>query len=908
MNKSVVYLALYSFLALQNHGTAASDGSKAVNKTPEEVVAGFEQRVDSMFRAESGKPLVRAKKQKPLGPGRGNYVRAYSYSIVGFAARCLYLGEMLDEANAALAENAQHYLDNPKDINDRDSFHWHADIVLRLIDLYGTNGTKHPGRIAKETEALALEPIWLYVKQVSWLGKAEYKKSQTWDIYLSENHHAMDFTVCWHFSKIARDRPEYKSLKYDDGATAAEHYRAWSEYFVAYCRERARKSPCIEMMSDGYNSTLIRCFYNFHDFGDPPVRRAAGMLLDLYFAYWAEEQIDGVQGGGRSRIYFTNGLRQDRDHGNAPLAWFYFGMGKPPHVYGHDMNAALSAYRPPAVVADIALDVQGRGRYEVRQRPQGLGETGRPMKTALTKVPTRMRTDGGGILRYSFCDPAFIIGTPMTAARPLADWAAISAQNRWQGVVFAGEGDGRIVPVVRPKDNRVAMNAQWSVQSKGSLITQKLKHHKGGAEMIVWISKAGLSAPVEEGGIVFVEAQGAYAAVRVVKSGFTWMKGKFNTTRFIPENSTMVLNDEHAPVILEVMAKSDVGSFDAFKAKVKACTIGMDGPVLHYTTIYGDRLTFDTSYKQIPTINGKPVDYAPKKVFDSPYLNADWNSGIVTISKGTRKKALDFTKLTADERTGDAMGKAIRNPAEQKAFDQASAGAWRPVFTDPCTGDWKANWFLDGEVGTVATGPEGMTLTAGPEFRNDAHHMVLWTKKSFAGDLKIEYDYTRLDNETRCVTILYIQAAGSGKAPYVKDITEWSDLRRVPAMKMYYNHMNAYHISYAAFPNSGEDRASYIRARRYMPEKSGIKGTDLEPDYYPEGLFATGVKHHVTIVKKERDLFLRIENPDLVYYCHMKNPKLPAITEGRIGLRHMFTRSARYKDIAVSVPAGDRSP
>lgn len=79
----------------------------------------------------------------------------------------------------------------------------------------------------------------------------------------------MSFTVCWHFSKIASKWPEYKDLTYDDGATAAEHYRAWSDYFVVYCRERARKSLCIEMMSDGYNATLIKGFYNFYDFGDP---------------------------------------------------------------------------------------------------------------------------------------------------------------------------------------------------------------------------------------------------------------------------------------------------------------------------------------------------------------------------------------------------------------------------------------------------------------------------------------------------------------------------------------------------------------------------------------------------------------------------------------------------------------
>lgn len=48
---------------------------------------------------------------------------------------------------------------------------------------------------------------------------------------------------------------------------------------------------------------------------------------------------------------------------------------------------------------------------------------------------------------------------------------------------------------------------------------------------------------------------------------------------------------------------------------------------------------------------------------------------------------------------------------------------------------------------------------------------------------------------------------------------------------------------------------------------------------------------------------MRVENPDRVVYCYMNNPDLPAITEGRIGLRHMFTRSARYANFRVSQPA-----
>ncbi|MGB0743489.1 MAG: DUF1961 family protein [Opitutales bacterium] len=238
-----------------------------------------------------------------------------------------------------------------------------------------------------------------------------------------------------------------------------------------------------------------------------------------------------------------------------------------------------------------------------------------------------------------------------------------------------------------------------------------------------------------------------------------------------------------------------------------------------------------------------------------------------------------------------------------ETFAQAEKGDWKEVFADPGTGDWKERWFLDGEIGKVSNSPEGMTLTAGPEFKNDAHHMVLWTRDSFAGDLKIEYDYTRLDQENRCVTILYIQATGSGQGPYHKDITKWNELRRVPSMRTYYRNMNLYHISYAAFGNSGTATKSYIRGRRYMPKHGKLKGTELKPEYFSESLFVTDVKHRITVIKKDRDIYIRIQSPDEVFYGHMENKKFPVISEGRIGLRHMFTRSARYQNFSISQPA-----
>ena len=235
------------------------------------------------------------------------------------------------------------------------------------------------------------------------------------------------------------------------------------------------------------------------------------------------------------------------------------------------------------------------------------------------------------------------------------------------------------------------------------------------------------------------------------------------------------------------------------------------------------------------------------------------------------------------------------------AFARADARPWRQIFFDAGTGWWNERWFLDGEIGSVTNGPKGMTLTAGPEAGDDAHHVVLWTKEAFTGDLKIEFEYARLDHAAQFVNILYIQATGSGVGRFVSDIKAWRDLRRVPAMRTYFDHMHTYHLSFATFPDA-ENSRSYIRGRRYLPHQAGLNGTELEPDCFPVGLFETGVSHQITVIKTDRDLFIRVANSDQTYYCHLINAGLPIITEGRIGLRHMFTRSARYANFRVSVP------
>jgi hypothetical protein len=245
------------------------------------------------------------------------------------------------------------------------------------------------------------------------------------------------------------------------------------------------------------------------------------------------------------------------------------------------------------------------------------------------------------------------------------------------------------------------------------------------------------------------------------------------------------------------------------------------------------------------------------------------------------------------------MSEDIKKPdaaADRVAFEKLNNQEWKEVFFDSCTDDWKDKWFMDGEISHMQNTEKGMQLSAGPQLWNDSHHTVLWTNDEFTGDLKIEFDYTRLDFSERCVNIIYIQATGSGVGPYDTDITKWNDLRKTPAMSMYFDHMNTYHISFAAFP---ED---YIRARRYIPESTGLGDTDLAPDYFNYGLFAPGMLNHFSIIKRDDELVMKISNSENEYYFHWINENAPIIKTGRIGLRHMFTRSASYKNIRISQP------
>ena len=237
-------------------------------------------------------------------------------------------------------------------------------------------------------------------------------------------------------------------------------------------------------------------------------------------------------------------------------------------------------------------------------------------------------------------------------------------------------------------------------------------------------------------------------------------------------------------------------------------------------------------------------------------------------------------------------------------FNASLQKVWKEVFNDDFTDDWNKQWFKDGEKSTLQITPDGLKYCTGkvavdaPQKFKDLNHEVLWTKKKFSGDIRIEYDYTRLDTSTHFASMIYLFAEGSGVGPYKKEITQWNELRKIPKMNIYFNHMNLYHISYASF-GIGADRREYIRARRYMPEKNGLTGTIMENEYFETGFFYTGEKHHITIVREGKYLFMRVSNKEKSCLYNWDTSQFPPVKSGHIGLRLMCSRAALINNFQI---------
>lgn len=242
-----------------------------------------------------------------------------------------------------------------------------------------------------------------------------------------------------------------------------------------------------------------------------------------------------------------------------------------------------------------------------------------------------------------------------------------------------------------------------------------------------------------------------------------------------------------------------------------------------------------------------------------------------------------------------------RDTQLEREFDALESQQWKEKYSEQAGKKVSSGWYLDGKKGSVTKTGDALVLNAGDEIGSEEDHVVLWTRDSYAGDIRIDYEFTRLDSLERFANLLYIQAQGSGAPGYDKEIRRWRKKRQTPRMSTYFDHMNLTHISYATFENKKDVRnPDYIRARRYLPETgNGLKGTAFAQEYLCPLLFETGEPHRITVIKQEGTVWMRIGVNGKNRYFKFDDDRLPDTQAGAIGLRQMYGRHSKYAHFRV---------
>jgi len=405
-----------------------------------------------------------------------------------FAISALWLNNQVVEANERLREVYRQILDGTwlsvDELQNLETgemtpqragcgtIKWKMRMFLRIYYLFHKESRFFPGRLEPDIEAKLRDLFWNYGAAKSTVECAQLE--HIWWIQGSENHDMMDLSNAFLALQTLKDIPEYQEQRLPDGYTPVEHVTAWNAYYKLYCIERAKHGLFAEVVSPTYGKWFLPELVNIYDFSEDHIlRENMKKLLHLTWADWAVEQLDGIRGGGRTRVYQGNYSRRGGHD-----SWRNMGLILLGHsdwldaVHGQaNYVLATTEYRLPDVIIDLALSEADRGEYAyISLRPAKLERPGN------NQIAYPMDSDDPRMLRYSYCTPDYIMGSLWVD--PNANYAAISTQNRWQGIVFPTHVNARIFPQCVGLRNGKTYAQHIAVQHQNVRVVQKCRRAK----------------------------------------------------------------------------------------------------------------------------------------------------------------------------------------------------------------------------------------------------------------------------------------------------------------------------------------------------------------------------------------------------------------------------------------------
>jgi hypothetical protein len=484
----------------------------------------------------------------------------------------------------------------------------------------------------------------------------------------TENHWAMYYATLY----LATEQwPSLPGSEWYNGRSSDENRLESREYLFAWAKLTTSKGQG-EFDSPDYLAEYMVAATLLSGYAkDGQVKKLGVMLADYFMADFAVEHFHQQYGGGHSRIYEVNLMRFDRSTSSG-FAYMYFGAGDPV-LSGWCFYSVLSGYRLPYMIYQIATDRSTAYEHRERKRVRHNIRYGRELNPPVYK--------------YTYMNPDYVLGSLHgSLLQPIQ-------QQTWCLRYDYG----------KPFSMIFGLHPYWSIQEIGTFFPEEAKPSMAGITaskatynnpdkwtggsyyeytfqhkntlLVLYDIPVGVTSNHIDGffpanleqriadpsGWILCKAGDVYVGWYPLQPGewseeyelpiLVWNLGtgsSKNDGKMILRNNRFRSWALQNGYVVQVSSRSEIGSFEVFcrsVTKTKPMAVLQPGRVaVEYRTMDGRRLEF--AYPDQRKLDGRVADYTLFKLFDGPFLQADVDSEMLTMTYGGKTRVYDFKTLT----------------------------------------------------------------------------------------------------------------------------------------------------------------------------------------------------------------------------------------------------------------------
>jgi len=481
------------------------------------------------------------------------------------------------------------------------------------------------------------------------------KVRKVWSTYTpyrgdTENHWVMYYTALY---LAAQTWPNQSGSTWFNGKSSRENFddaRGWLNHWMKTTTTIGQG----EFDSPAYASFYLSSMFVLYEFAkDAVMKRKARMMIDYLLADFAVEYLNGMYCGGHSRDYPETVVDPKRS-AMTGWGWLFFGQ-MDFYPRGEALFAAISSYRLPEIIYRIATDRSKPYVNMERKRVRNILRFGAERNPPVYKYDYMTKDYCLGSLHGGILQPIQQHTWDVTFVSDKTHCTLFTLHPYYSGhelaMFFPEEGKLSVAEVALTKtsynkDNKWTSSSPYeqTFQYKNSIIvlyniepSERIEHIDG------FFPKDLDERKMDISGWIFCRSGNTYIAYYPLKS-YHWIEEDIcHRLRSL---------DLKNGCVVEVASADDYPSFEAFQTRIRSNRLDYGDfdktLTVSYTTSSGDTLQFTYNGKR--TVNGKEINFADYKLFNSPFLQADVGSEKLTMRYGNKERVLDFKKVSIRER------------------------------------------------------------------------------------------------------------------------------------------------------------------------------------------------------------------------------------------------------------------